>query len=64
MAEKTAMKLKVTWIKSAIGHKKEHRKVIKALGLRKLNSTRELYDSPTIRGMLNKVSYLLKIEDA
>jgi large subunit ribosomal protein L30 len=57
-----AKKLKITQVKSEIGHKKEHRRVLRSLGLRKLNQTVEKADTPIIRGMINKVSYLLNIE--
>ena len=54
--------LRVTWIRSAIGRNYRQKRVIKALGLRRLNYSRILEDSQTIRGMLNKVVHLLKIE--
>ena len=59
MAEK---KLKVTLVKSVIGTKQSHRATVRGLGLRRLNSTAELEDTPAVRGMINKVSYLLKCE--
>jgi large subunit ribosomal protein L30 len=59
MAEK---KLKVTLVKSVIGTKQSHRATVKGLGLRRLNSTAELEDTPAVRGMINKVSYLVKCE--
>lgn len=55
-------KLKVTLVKSLIGTKKDHRATIKGLGLGKINSTAELEDTPSIRGMINKVNYLLKCD--
>lgn len=60
MAEK---KVKVTLVKSVIGTKESHRATVRGLGLRRLNSSSELQDTPAIRGMINKVSYLLKCED-
>jgi len=57
-----AKRLKITQVKSGIGHKKEHRRVLRSLGLRKLNQTVEKVDTPIIRGMINKVSYLLNVE--
>jgi large subunit ribosomal protein L30 len=57
MAEK---KIKVTLVKSLIGTKQSHRATVRGLGLRRLNSTSELVDTPAVRGMINKVSYLLK----
>lgn len=59
MADK---KVKVTLIKSVIGTKEDHRATVKGLGLRRLNSTRELEDTPQVRGMIRKVQYLLKVE--
>ena len=55
-------KLKVTLVKSVIGTKQSHRATVRGLGLRRLNHTVELQDTPEIRGMINKVSYLLKCE--
>lgn len=59
MAEK---KVKITLIKSVIGTKASHRATVRGLGLRRLHSTSELQDTPAVRGMINKVSYLLKCE--
>ena len=59
MAEK---KVKVTLVKSLIGTKESHRATVRGLGLRRLNSSSELQDKPAVRGMINKVSYLLKCE--
>ena len=59
MADK---KIKVTLIKSVIGTKQDHRATVKGLGLRKLNSSALLEDSPAVRGMIKKVNYLVKVE--
>lgn len=59
MAEK---KIKVTLVKSLIGTKESHRATVRGLGLRKLNSSAQLEDTPAVRGMINKVSYLVKCE--
>ena len=59
MAEK---KVKVTLVKSLIGTKESHRATVRGLGLRRLNSSSELLDTPAVRGMINKVSYLVKCE--
>ena len=59
MADK---KVKVTLVKSIIGTKQSHRATVRGLGLRRLNSSAELQDTPAVRGMINKVSYLLKCE--
>ena len=55
-------KLKVTLVKSVIGTKQSHRATVRGLGLRKLNSSAVLEDTPAVRGMINKVSYLVKCE--
>ncbi|MFA9951044.1 50S ribosomal protein L30 [Dentiradicibacter hellwigii] len=59
MAEK---KIKVTLVKSLIGTKQSHRATVRGLGLRRLNSSAELQDTPAIRGMVYKVAYLVKCE--
>jgi large subunit ribosomal protein L30 len=59
MADKKT--LKVQLVKSPIGTKESHRDTVRGLGLRKLNSVRELEDTPAVRGMINKVSYLVKV---
>ncbi|MBS1141680.1 50S ribosomal protein L30 [Ferribacterium limneticum] len=59
MADK---KIKVTLVKSVIGTKQDHRATVKGLGLRKLNSSSELEDTPAVRGMIQKVQYLVKVE--
>ena len=53
--------VKIKLIKSPIGTKRTHRQTLLGLGLRKLNSTRELEDTPCVRGMINKVSYMVKV---
>ena len=59
MAEK---KIKVTLVKSVIGTKKDHRDTVRGLGLRKLNSTSMLEDTPAVRGMIRKIAYLVRSE--
>ncbi len=54
--------VKVTLIKSVIGRLGSHRATVKGLGLRRMHHTVELQDTPAIRGMINKVNYLLKVE--
>jgi large subunit ribosomal protein L30 len=56
--------LKVTLIKSASGRLKTHRACVKGLGLRRIRQSVIVNDDPCIRGMINKVSYLLKTEEA
>lgn len=53
-------KIKVTLVKSLIGTKQPHRATVRGLGLGKIGSTAELEDTPAVRGMINKVSYLVK----
>ena len=53
--------LTVTLVKSVAGTRQSHRDTVRGLGLRKINSTRELEDTPAVRGMINKVSYLVKV---
>lgn len=59
MADK---KIRVTLVKSLIGTKQPHRATVRGLGLRRLNHTVELVDTPAVRGMIHKVSYLVKCE--
>ena len=55
-------KLKVTLVKSPIGTKQSHRDCVRGLGLRRLHHTVEVEDTPAVRGMINKVYYLVKCE--
>ena len=55
-------KLKITLIRSYIGRPEKHRQVLRGLGLMKMNKTVILADTPEVRGMVNKVSYLVKCE--
>ena len=69
-AKKTAAKkpsgktVRVTQIGSPIGRKAYQRATLIGLGLNKMHRTRELEDTPSVRGMINKVSHLVKVEDA
>jgi large subunit ribosomal protein L30 len=54
--------IKVTLVKSPIGTKQSHRATVRGLGLRKINSFSILNDTPEIRGMVNKINYLVKCE--
>ena len=58
-----AGKLKVTLAKSTIGSSTKQRKVVEALGLRKTNKSVELPDNPQMRGAIEKVKHLLKVEE-
>jgi large subunit ribosomal protein L30 len=58
----TGTRVKVTLVHSLINTKADHRATVRGLGLRRLNHTVELEDTPAVRGMINKVSYLLRCE--
>jgi large subunit ribosomal protein L30 len=53
--------VKVKLVKGLIGTKESHRATVRGLGLRKLNSESVLEDTPAVRGMINKVAYLVKV---
>ena len=57
-------KLTVTLVKSTIGRLPNHIACVKGLGLRRMHHTVSVIDTPENRGMINKVSYLLKVEEA
>jgi len=62
MAKTQGKTIKVTLVRSLIGTRPEHRASVRGLGLRRINHTVELVDSPAVRGMINKVSYLVRCE--
>ena len=65
MAENQPVKkVRVTYIRSAIGFSVQHKKTIKALGLSRLHQTVEYVDSPSLRGMLYQVNQLVRIEES
>ena len=59
MTDKTTVKVKL--VRSPIGTRESHRATLRGLGLRKVNSESTLEDTPAVRGMINKVSYLVKV---
>ena len=61
MAEKT---LKITLVKSPIGAVPKHKATVKEMGLTKMHKTVELPDNESIRGMIQQVGYMLKVEEA
>jgi len=61
MAQK---QIKVTLVRSVIGTKQSHRDTVRGLGLGRINSSRVLEDTPEVRGMVNKVSYLVTVAEA
>jgi large subunit ribosomal protein L30 len=56
-------KLKIMWVKSAIGYSRRQKGTIHALGLRRLGDVIEQADTPAIRGMVDKVSHLVQVEE-
>ncbi|MGI5310682.1 50S ribosomal protein L30 [Rheinheimera sp. WS51] len=60
MAKKT---IKVTQLKSSIGRLPKHKASLKGLGLRRIGHTVELEDTPSVRGMVNAVYYMVKVEE-
>ena len=56
-------KIKITLVRSMIGRPEKHRRVLRGMGLIKINRTVELEDTPAIRGMVNKVSHLVETEE-
>ena len=57
------VKLRITWVHSAIGHTVRQKKTIQALGLHRLHHTVEHPDSPAMRGMIFKVKHLIRVEE-
>lgn len=55
-------RLQITWVKSSIGYSLRQKRTIRALGLRRLGDVVEQPDSPAVRGMLDKVSHLVRVE--
>ena len=62
MATGQTKKVKVTLVHSPIGTKQAHRACVRGMGLRKLHQTVELPDTPAVRGMIDRVAYLVKCE--
>ena len=63
MAKAKEAKIKVTQIRSINGRLKSHKACIAGLGLRRIGHTVEVEDTPSVRGMINKVNYLLRVEE-
>jgi large subunit ribosomal protein L30 len=61
---KPTARLRVTYVKSAIGYNEKQKLTIQALGLRRLHQVVEHPDTPAVRGMINKVSHLVRVEEA
>ena len=56
-------KIRVTLVKSTIGQVQANKETVKALGLKKIRSSKELDDSPAVQGMIAKVKHLVKVEN-
>ena len=61
MTTQSNSKVKLQLVRSLIGTRESHRATVRGLGLRRINSVSELQDTPAVRGMINKVSYLVKV---
>ncbi|MGA9420949.1 MAG: 50S ribosomal protein L30 [Rhodanobacteraceae bacterium] len=64
MAKATTNTVRVRLVRSTNGCQRRHRLSVRALGLRKLNDVRDLKDSPSVRGLINQVGYLVRIEES
>lgn len=62
MAKKKST-IRITLVKSPIGYSERQKRTVRALGLRRLRQTIEQPDSPAVRGMINKVPHLVKVEE-
>lgn len=63
MATDNSKTVRVRLVKGLRGTQQRHRLSVKALGLRKINDVRELKDSPSVRGLINQVNYLVRVEE-
>jgi large subunit ribosomal protein L30 len=61
-AKKSGKTLRVTLVRGVVGTRESHRATVRGLGLRRINHTVELEDTPAVRGMINKVNYLVRLE--
>ena len=64
MAKAKVKKVKVTQTKSSIWRLQNHKACLSGLGLRRIGHTVEVEDTPSVRGMINKVNYMLQVEEA
>ncbi len=62
MSETTKSRIRVTQVKSTVGRLRKHKACVAGLGLRRIGHTVEVEDTPSTRGMINKVYYLVKVE--
>jgi large subunit ribosomal protein L30 len=63
MSDNTSRRLRITWIKSAIGYSERQKGTIRALGLRRMGHSVEHDDTPVVRGMIDKVSHLVEVRE-
>ncbi len=63
MSDRQTRKLRVRLVRSVNGRLKSHKACVRGLGLRRINQTRELDDTPQVRGMVRKVSYMVECEE-
>jgi large subunit ribosomal protein L30 len=64
MAKKKQKQIKVTLIRSPIGFQPKHRECVRGLGLKRMHQTVVLEDTPSVRGMVNKIDYMVRVEEA
>lgn len=63
MAESKGRTVRITLVRSPIGYDHQQKRTVRALGLRRMNQTVERPDSPAVRGMINAVRHLLRVEE-
>ena len=64
MAQKNAKRISVTLVRSPAGALPRHRECVRGLGLKKMNHTVVLEDTPSVRGMVNRIEYMVRVEPA
>jgi large subunit ribosomal protein L30 len=64
MAKAKAKQIKVTLVRSPIGFQPKHRECVRGLCLKRINQTVVLEDSPSVRGMVNRIEYMVRVENA
>lgn len=64
MAKKNQKQIKVTLTRSPIGFQPRHRECVRGLGLKRMHQTVTLEDTPSVRGMINKIDYMVTVEEA
>ena len=64
MAKKKQKQIKVTLVRSPIGFQPKHRATVRGLGLKRMHQTVLLEDTPSVRGMVSKIDYMVRVEEA